>query len=876
MKQKYDVKGMTCSACQSAVYRAVSKIDSVSDVNVNLMTNTMSVVYDETKLNDNDIIQVVKNAGYDASLQNAKAETKNSTSDVWEEQLKSMKLRLKISIPLTILLMYVSMGHMINMPLPDFLTDTKGAVNFAFTQFLIALPVVIINGSYFTKGFKTLIKRSPNMDSLIAVGSSSSMIYGIFAIYKMSYSLGIGDLNTLHHYHHNLYFESAVMILTLITLGKYFETKSKRKTNEAITSLLDLRPQFAHLVSDDTIKDVSVDDVVVGNILQIKSGESIPVDGIIISGNANIDESAITGESIPVEKSIGDKVIGATINKSGAFEIKVISTGSDTVLSKIIELVKDANATKAPIESMADKIAGVFVPIVMLLAVLTFIVWKALGYDFEFALNLAISVLVISCPCALGLATPVAIMVGSGKGAQNGLLFKNAESLELMQGLDTIVFDKTGTLTQGNPAVTDIILLQDFDQKEFLTLALSLESNSQQPLAQAIVNYSKNFSSNKKVSSFEEISGRGVKGIIDEKSIIAGNIQFMNENNIDTDFFTKYSAQLQEQGKTPVFFAIDNKPASIIAIADIIKNTSKSAIDELKSLNIKTVMLTGDNKKTANYIAENLGIDECYSEVMPDQKDEIITNLKNQGKTVGMVGDGINDSPALARADVGIAVGAGTDIAIESADVVLMKSDLQDVVTAIKLSKQTLKNIKENLFWAFFYNILCIPLAMGIFYPAFKLSLNPMIGSLAMSFSSVFVVSNALRLRNFKADKKVEYVKEQISLDVNVILINNNEISERYTVKGTEKINNADNSAENIINTSKSEVNKMKKIMYIEGMTCKHCKARVEKVLNELNGVTATVNLEEKTAVLEMDDNVDNDILKNTVEDAGYDVKNIE
>ncbi|EHL20181.1 hypothetical protein HMPREF9628_00026 [Peptoanaerobacter stomatis] len=876
MKQKYDVKGMTCSACQSAVYRAVSKIDSVSDVNVNLMTNTMSVVYDETKLNDNDIIQVVKNAGYDASLQNTKAETKNSTSDVWEEQLKSMKLRLKISIPLTILLMYVSMGHMINMPLPDFLTDTKGAVNFAFTQFLIALPVVIVNGSYFTKGFKTLIKRSPNMDSLIAVGSSSSMIYGIFAIYKMSYSLGIGDLNTLHHYHHNLYFESAVMILTLITLGKYFETKSKRKTNEAITSLLDLRPQFAHLVSDDTIKDVSVDDVVVGNILQIKSGESIPVDGIIISGNANIDESAITGESIPVEKSIGDKVIGATINKSGAFEIKVISTGSDTVLSKIIELVKDANATKAPIESMADKIAGVFVPIVMLLAVLTFIVWKALGYDFEFALNLAISVLVISCPCALGLATPVAIMVGSGKGAQNGLLFKNAESLELMQGLDTIVFDKTGTLTQGNPAVTDIILLQDFDEKEFLTLTLSLESNSQQPLAQAIVNYSKNFASNKKVSSFEEISGRGVKGIIDEKSIIAGNIQFMSENNIDIDFFTKYSAQLQEQGKTPVFFAIDNKPASIIAIADIIKNTSKSAIDELKSLNIKTVMLTGDNKKTANYIAENLGIDECYSEVMPNQKDEIITNLKNQGKTVGMVGDGINDSPALARADVGIAVGAGTDIAIESADVVLMKSDLQDVVTAIKLSKQTLKNIKENLFWAFFYNILCIPLAMGIFYPAFKLSLNPMIGSLAMSFSSVFVVSNALRLRNFKADKKVEYVKEQMSLDVNVILINNNEISDRYTVKGTEKINNADNSAENIINTSKSEVNKMKKIMYIEGMTCKHCKARVEKVLNELNGVTATVNLEEKTAVLEMDDNVDNDILKNTVEDAGYDVKNIE
>ena len=752
MKQKFDIKGMTCSACQNAVNKAVSKVDSVSDITVSLMTNSMTVSYDENIVSDLDIINAVKNAGYEANLQNSskKEELKN---DVWDEQLKSMKFRLMISLPLSIILMYVAMGHMVNLPLPKFLTGTEGAINFAFTQFLISLPVVIVNSAYYTRGFLALIKKTPNMDSLIAISSSASLIYGIFAIYRMSYSLGVGDINTLHHYHHNLYFESAVMILALITLGKYFETKSKRKTNEAISSLINLRPQIAHIIKDGNIFDITIDDVAINDILLVKSGESIPVDGVITLGNASIDESAITGESIPVEKTIGDKVIGATINKTDAFEFKATDIGSDTVLSKIIELVKDASATKAPIESLADKISGVFVPIVILLSIITFCFWFFIGKSFEFALNLAISVLVISCPCALGLATPVAIMVGSGKGAQNGLLFKSAESLELMQKLDMMVFDKTGTLTQGLPTVTDIILTDDYSEKYFWSLATSIEKNSQQPLALAIVEYGLQFAENKKVENFKEVSGRGVKGDIDNNFVIAGNIQFMKENNVDIIFFEEKAIPLQEQGKTPVFFAINSNPVAIIAISDIVKNTSKTAIDGLHSLGIKTVMLTGDNKRTAKYISDKLGIDEFYSEVMPHQKDEIISILQSKGNKVGMVGDGINDSPALARADIGIAVGAGTDIAIESADVVLMKSDLQDVVTAVRLSKKTLKNIKENLFWAFFYNILCIPIAMGFLYPTFGISLDPMIGSFAMGFSSIFVVSNALRLRKFKAEK---------------------------------------------------------------------------------------------------------------------------
>ena len=852
MKQSFDIKGMTCSACSSAVNKAVSKLDAVHDVTVNLMSNSMTVEYDDTIISDKDISNAVKDAGYSAKLQNTKNEVENEKADIWEEQLQSMLFRLKVSIPLTIILMYISMGHMLNLPIPDFLSGTKGAISFAFTQFLISIPIVFVNRSYFEKGFKTLIKKSPNMDSLISIGSSSALIYGIFAIYRMAYSQGIGDIDTLHKYHHNLYFVSAVMILTLITLGKYFETKSKKKTNNAITSLINLRPSIAHLVKDDEIIDIKIDDVKIGDILQLKSGESVPVDGIIISGTGNIDESAITGESIPVEKNIGDEVIGATINKSGSFTFKVTKVGSETVLSKIIDLVKEANTKKAPIESIADKISGVFVPIVITLAIITFVCWKILGYDTEFALNLAVSVLVISCPCALGLATPVAIMVGTFQGAKNGLLFKSAESLEIMQGIDTIVFDKTGTLTQGTPSVTDVILSDRYTKEEFFMLARSLEQNSQQPLAIAITNYAREFSPTKTVDDFYEISGRGIRGVIENKKILAGNMNFMKENHINTDPFEYYASNLQSLGKTTVFFAIDDIPVAIIGISDIEKNTSKIAIQSLKKLGIKTIMLTGDNNKTAKNISDKLELDEYISDVMPDQKEKVISDLKNQGKKVAMVGDGINDSPALASANIGIAIGAGTDIAIESADIILMNSDLQDLITTINLSKATLKNIKQNLFWAFFYNIICIPLAMGVFYPIFGITLNPMIASVSMSFSSVFVVTNALRLRNFKADKKVNYVKKDISHNVNFDIINIQDIKKiKYNIKPLEKT------------------------LYIQGMMCENCKSRVEKALNTISGVTATVNLEQNLAKVISTQEIEDIKLKEIVEQAGYTVNSI-
>ena len=857
MKKMFDIKGMTCSACSSAVNRAVSKLDAVSQVNVNLMTNSMSVSYDENVMTDKDIIRAVEDAGYFATVQGAKSEGKGESleKDIWTEQLESMKFRLTVSIPLTIILLYIAMGSMVGLPIPEFLKGESGAVNFAFTQFLIALPIVFVNRDYYKKGFKTLIKKAPNMDSLIAIGSSSPLIYGIFAIYRMSYSIAVGDMDTMHKYHHNLYFESAAVILTLITLGKYFETKSKKKTNEAISSLINLRPSIAHLVKGDEIVDIDVDDVKVGDILQVKMGESIALDGVIRSGTVIVDESAITGESLPVEKNIGDKVIGATINKGNAFSFEVTNVGSDTLLSKIIELVKDANATKAPIESIADKISAVFVPVVISLAIITFVFWKSLGYDVEFALNFAISVLVISCPCALGLATPVAIMVGTGQGAKNGILFKNASALESMYMIDTVVFDKTGTLTQGSPVVTDVIINESFEKDEVITLISSLEQNSQQPIAIAITDYGKKNLTLKNTDSFIEISGRGVKAKFEGKNLIAGNMKFMIENNVDTSFFGDYASSLQDMGKTAVFFAIDSVPSAIIAVADIEKNTSAMAIKALKDMGIKTIMLTGDNKKTARYIADKIAVDDFISDVMPNQKDEEILKIKGKNKKVAMVGDGINDSPALARADVGIAVGTGTDIAIESADIVLMKSDLQDVVTTIKLSKATLVNIKQNLFWAFFYNILCIPLAMGVFYLPFKLYLNPMIASVAMSFSSVFVVSNALRLRKFKDEKKVKYVKQEINQDVNIQIV--------------------DFSGYNQIKAQNEEIKMREKIMYVDGMTCMHCKARVEKVLNELSGVNAVVNLEEKSVNISLNSDVDDKVLSDVVTKAGYEVKGV-
>lgn len=854
MKQSFDIIGMTCSACSAAVNRAVCKLNAVNSASVSLMTNSMLVDYDNTKISNNDIINAVISAGYLAKIagtDNAKSDVSimDNSNSIWEEQVKNMAFRLKISIPLTIALMYIAMGDMLGLPLPNFLTGTNNAVSFAFIQFLIALPVIFINRVYYERGFKSLFRGTPNMDSLIAIGSTSAISYGVFSIFRMSYSLGMGDMNTLHSYHHNLYFESAVMILTLITLGKYLETGSKKKTYAAISSLVNLRPGIAHIVRGDTVEDINIDAVNVGDIIQVKLGEAIPLDGVILSGNAIIDEAAITGESIPIEKCVGDNVIGATINKGAAFTLRVTKTGSETVLSKIIDLVKAANATKAPIESIADKISGIFVPIVIVTAIATFIIWKLTDADTEFALNLAISVLVISCPCALGLATPVAIMVGSGQGAKNGLLFKSAESLENMHLIDTIVFDKTGTLTQGTPVVTDIILSDDYSETDFLAMAASLEQGSQQPLAQAIVAYgASRISVNKLVYGFSEIVGRGVKGIIDKKSILAGNAKLMAENNIDISYLNEYTDRLADNGKTPVFFAVDSSIMAIVGISDMSKNTSIIAIEKLKKMGIKTIMLTGDNARTAKKISDDLKLNEFISDVLPNQKEEVISELKSKGAKVAMVGDGINDSPALVRADVGIAVGCGTDVAIDSADIVLMKDDLQDVVTTIELSRATIMNIEENLFWAFFYNIICIPLAAGVFYPFFGIMLNPMIASLAMSLSSIFVVSNALRLRSFRSKKQIEYIKSNISNDVNMEVI---------------KMENQEN------------IKNVEKTMYIDGMMCVHCKANVEKALNGIANVNAVVDLAKKVANIKLSGDVDDDTLRGVVETAGYTVTDI-
>lgn len=853
MKERYDIKGMTCAACQAAVSRAVSKVDGVDSVSVNLMANSMDVEYDSDKTDAERIVEAVHNAGYEASLrEKQKKIVAKKPSELRDEELKAMALRLKISIPFMLLLMTVSMGPMFGMPLPKRLNGTEGAIAFALTQFLLCLPVLFINRAYFERGFRSLSKGTPNMDSLIAVGSSASMIYGIYALYKLSFAAGIGDHETLHHFRHNLYFESAVMILTLITLGKYFESRSKRKTNASIEKLMDLQPKSAHVVRGDEIVDIPAEEIQVEDILFVKPGESIPVDGIIVSGASTVDESAITGESIPVEKITGDKVVGATINKTGSFRFRATEVGENTTLAKIIELVENANATKAPIESVADKIAGIFVPTVIVLSLLTFAVWKLTGHSAEVALEYAISVLVISCPCALGLATPVAVMVGTGKGAENGILFKNAESLETMHRLNTIVFDKTGTVTEGHPVVTDV-MLNGIGEEDFWTMAVALESGSEQPLAEAILNYGKSFAKNESVLNFKTTPGRGISGEFRGKSALAGNVLHMKENRIPTEEFDETVTLLQEQGKTPMYFAFGGQVVGIVAVSDAVKNTSKSALQTLHDMGIRTVLLTGDNRRTAKAVAQSIDMDAFYAEVLPNEKDRVIQELREKGEIVAMVGDGINDAPALTRADVGIAIGAGSDIAIESADTVLMKNDLQDVVTAVRLSSATLRNIKQNLFWAFFYNTLCIPLAAGVF-SGFGIRLNPMIAALAMSFSSVFVVSNALRLRKFKATYR-----------------------EIYTPSAERTI-----SAEQLIRQQSEQVSiikeeaKMKKVMKIEGMSCGHCKARVEKVLNALDGVQATVDLDQKSATVEMSSEVTNDILKKTVEDAGYDVIDIQ
>lgn len=743
MTGKFDITGMTCSACSARVDKAVRSLDGVNEVNVNLLMNNMSVDYDGDAVTEGEIIGAVIAAGYGASKAGEKKTEKRDTGV--EDEIKGMKIRLIVSVALLVPLMYLSMGHMWNFPLVNlWIKGYEDALAFAFTQLLLTLPIVIINRKYFINGFKTLFHGAPNMDSLIAIGSGASLVYGIVAIYCIGYGLGHGDRELVESYMMNLYFEGAATIVTLITLGKYLETRAKGKTSRAIEKLIDLSPKTAVVIRNGKEKTVAVEDVKVGEYVVVKAGQTVPLDGVITEGNGAVDESAITGESIAVEKTVGDSVTGATVNKSGYFVFRVEKVGEDTTLAQIISLVEEAASSKAPISKLADKVAGVFVPVVIGIAIVTAVVWLLIGKGAGFAFTMAVSVLVISCPCALGLATPTAIMVGTGRGAQLGILIKSAESLETACKTDTVVLDKTGTITEGKPSVTDIIP-SGVTENELLAVAAAVENASEHPLARAIVEKAAGMDI-KTAEDFKQTAGRGVSGVVNGKKILAGNYKMMCENNVTATENTALAAE----GKTALYFAADGKFIGIIAVADTVKETSRAAIDAMRDMKLKVVMLTGDNKVTADAIRKSLNITDAIAEVLPSGKEAEVRRLQSEGRSVAMVGDGINDAPALTRADVGVAIGAGTDVAIESADVVLMKSDLRDAVTAMKLSRAVMRNIKQNLFWAFFYNVLGIPVAAGALYWLGGFCLNPMIAAAAMSFSSVFVVSNALRLRFFK------------------------------------------------------------------------------------------------------------------------------
>ncbi len=757
MKQKFSVTGMSCSACSSAVERSVGKLNGVQSVNVNLLSNSMSVDYDETELNNGQIIEAVVAAGYGATefIRDSSIKPSIEKANPVEQEQKEMKTRIIVSFVFLIPLLYLSMGHMLQFPLPMVVMGAENGITFAFTQLLLTLPIMYVNRKYYQIGFKTLWHRSPNMDSLIAIGSAAAVIYGLFAIYRIGYGLGHGDIEMVKHYMHDLYFESAGTILTLITLGKYLEARSKGKTSQAIAKLLDLAPKTANVLRNEIELEIPIEEVVAGDILVVRPGQSIPVDGVIIEGSSSVDQAALTGESIPVEKQAGDKVIAATINKSGFFKMQAEKVGDDTTLAQIIRLVEEAGSSKAPISKLADRISGVFVPAVIIIAIVSSMIWLLLGYSFEFALSIGIAVLVISCPCALGLATPVAIMVGTGKGAQYGILFKSAEALEILHQIKTIVLDKTGTITEGKPKVTDIISVEGISDEELLQIAATIEKPSEHPLSEAIVQKAEELLLTiDSVRDFQALSGRGIISEWNGRQYIAGNDKLMQERRVDLLGLQSKAQNFAKEGKTPLYFARDNRLLGVIAVADVIKPTSPEAIKSFRRMGIDVVMLTGDNKQTAMAIQKDLAIDHVVAEVLPQDKESEIRRIQEGGHMVAMVGDGINDAPALARADVGIAIGAGTDVAIESADVVLMKNNLQDVVTAIQLSKATLRNIKENLFWAFFYNTLGIPLAAGVFYITLGWKLNPMFGAAAMSLSSVFVVTNALRLRFFRANEK--------------------------------------------------------------------------------------------------------------------------
>ncbi|HHU23689.1 MAG TPA: heavy metal translocating P-type ATPase [Acholeplasmataceae bacterium] len=741
-KKLLQIEGMTCASCAKAVEKVTTRLNGVKEATVNLAQETLNVSYDSSKIALNDIINAIQKAGYGA-------QQKTLDEQAQKQNLATLKLRKRFlfSLIFTVPLLYISMGSMIGLPLPKFLSLEQNPLNFALIQLLLTLPVVGVGYRFYSVGFKALFRRQPNMDSLIAIGTSSAFLYGVFSVIMII----LGK----HENAHNLYFESAAVILTLITLGKYLETVSKGKTSEAIKKLMGLSPKQATIMVDEKEVVVDIDQVKVGQTIVVKPGERLPVDGIVTKGHTAIDESMLTGESIPVEKSKGDTVIGASINTSGRIEYQATKVGKDTVLAQIIRLVEEAQGSKAPIAKLADKISGIFVPVVMALAIISGLAWGIYEKDFVFALTIFISVLVIACPCALGLATPTAIMVGTGKGAELGILIKSAESLEIAHHIDTIVFDKTGTLTEGKPVVTNVIKSERTQINDLLRLAGSIEQGSEHPLGKAIVNYvvSQNIPL-AKIDEFQAIPGQGVKGVVERTKVILGNQKLMEQFSIDTKDFDEVVSEMQAKGQTPMFVAIDGHLEGVISVSDPLKQTTKEAINKLKALGLEVIMITGDNKKTALAIASEAGIAKIKAEVLPDQKRKIVKSLQAEGRRIAMVGDGINDAPSLAQADVGIAIGSGTDVAMESADIVLMKNDLLDVVAALELSHRTIKNIKQNLFWAFGYNVLGIPIAMGVLHLFGGPLLSPMIAAGAMSFSSVSVVLNALRLKRFKPSTK--------------------------------------------------------------------------------------------------------------------------
>ncbi len=843
---KFQVTGMTCAACQANVTKATLKTNGVTSAEVNLLSGQMTATFDESLTSENDIINAVNNIGYGAKLfDNTKS---NSLKDQWQErkeselkEVRNMKKRLFSSVIILAFLMYIAMGNMLGLPLPSFIADYP-LIN-SILQLLLATPVLIINRKFFISGFKGLIKRATNMDTLVALGSSAAFLYGIFAVIMMIKATFEGNAEELHHYSHQLYFESSAMILTLVTVGKFLESRSKSKTGDALGKLVELSPKTANVIRNGKEITIEAEDIVTGDEIIVRPGERIAVDGIVTKGYGSVDQSAVTGESLPVEKSKGDTVISATLNKSGTFYMTASKVGENTTISQIIRLVENASSSKAPIARLADKVSSVFVPVVMGISLVTFILWLVFGKDFEAALSFAITVLVISCPCALGLATPVAIMVGTGKAAENGILIKSAEALEALGKATTIVFDKTGTLTSGQMSVSDVIVIDKaLSKNDFIALCGAIETGSEHPLGEAIRKYAEELKLPlPETSDFNAFQGKGVSATIEKEKFVAGNKRFLTEQGIDCTALDSQLNSLSSQGKTPLIFAKNNNIIGIIALSDTIREDSLKAIDGFKRLRKKTVMLTGDNKGAADFVGKNTGIDVVISDLLPADKEKEIRLLQKKGERVVFIGDGINDAPALTTANIGIAIGAGSDIAIDCADIVLINNSLEDALKATELSISVMRNIKMNLFWAFFYNCLGIPLAAGVLFPLWGLKLTPMIGSAAMSLSSVSVVTNALRLKLFKS-KLINDENKKVD-------------SEQTEATKTEDIS-------------------MERTIKVEGMMCPRCEAHVVKALTAIEGVeNATASHEENIATVTLSKEIADEILIKAITDEGYEAQ---